>query len=434
MIGGAPPSTSTRSGKRGVHRDPPGRWLAAESKKDSADGHRSFLELCAPEPTPEATPARFRVGPLKGAVAPPPHDGAVLVTQTNPTPNKNQHTAIEMLTTVTGTEQCRKKVTQYAASDDRKVVLAAVEKYGRDLQFASEAYRNDRKVVLTALRQFGSALQFASMALKADRKVVLAAVEKYGLALEYASEELKADREVAMVAVGHYGPALQFASMAVRGDREVVLAAVRQDGSSLQFVSEALQADREVVLAAVRQDGWALQFASMALRGDLEVVLAAVRQCGRVLQFASTAVRADREVVLVAVRKHGSGLQFASNELWKDPFVRAVASKDIEAARKYLEELGAQRPVDNAECDALADKIVEVIKYFPELEQDAQDASARVENPHVLVKNHRGAFHLIKNPVHEQSIKEFEKDMGLQSAKQNHSMSERGLSGQLPGR
>ena len=71
----------------------------------------------------------------------------------------------------------------------------------------------------------------------------MAAINKTGNALEYASEELKGDKEVVLVAVNQKegGYAVQFASEELKGDKQVVLAAVNQSGWALQFASPALQ-------------------------------------------------------------------------------------------------------------------------------------------------------------------------------------------------
>jgi len=60
-----------------------------------------------------------------------------------------------------------------------------------------------------------------------DRKVVLIAVDRVGEALGEASEELRGDREVVMAAVQRDGAALRFASVALRGDKEVKKTAAR---------------------------------------------------------------------------------------------------------------------------------------------------------------------------------------------------------------
>ena len=62
-----------------------------------------------------------------------------------------------------------------------------------------------------------------------DKNVVLAAVQQNGLALNFASDELKNDKEIVLMAVKKYGIALQFASTELRKDKEVVLIAVRKD-------------------------------------------------------------------------------------------------------------------------------------------------------------------------------------------------------------
>jgi predicted methyltransferase len=110
---------------------------------------------------------------------------------------------------------------------------------------------------------------------KKDREVVLAAVNKSGLVLQYASKALKADREVVLAAVKKNGFALQYASKALKADRDVVLAAVKKNGFALQYASKALRANEEVVLAAVGQNELAKKFASKRLKRDLDVKVAA---------------------------------------------------------------------------------------------------------------------------------------------------------------
>ena len=152
-----------------------------------------------------------------------------------------------------------------------------------------------------------------------------------------------------------------------------------------------------------KQNGGALAYASAELRGDREVVLAAVNQYGGALQFASAELRGDREVVLAAVKQYGEALDFVSMELRGDRFVEAVAERDVEAARNYVKELGSTRPFEEAHRDKVADKIVDVVKYFPALEQEAQDASASLENPLDVDGNYSRA--------HKRSRAAFEADM-----------------------
>ncbi len=91
---------------------------------------------------------------------------------------------------------------------------------------------------------------------KADiyREIVLAAVEKDGDSLAYASYELKKDREVVLAAVNKDGLALEFASPELRDDEQVVLAAVNNNGLALGDASLRLQQNEAIVLAAMAQN------------------------------------------------------------------------------------------------------------------------------------------------------------------------------------
>ena len=139
-----------------------------------------------------------------------------------------------------------------------------------DRSYNFDASRTDRNIVLAAVQKQGIALKYASEALKADREIVLAAVKNNGYALQYASEDHKADREIVQAAIKIDPCALLCASEALSADREIVLSAVQRGGSALEYASEALRADREIVLAAVKQDRSALKYASEALKADSE--------------------------------------------------------------------------------------------------------------------------------------------------------------------
>ena len=146
----------------------------------------------------------------------------------------------------------------------------------------------------------------------------------------------------------------------------VSLSATTPRAPTLELATKELKGDRKFVLAAVQKDGAALRFASEELKGDREIVLAAVQNDGYALECASEKLKPDRGIVLAAVN------------------------------------LGCLRPTVASELDALGDKIAEIAKYFPELEQQAQEASARIENP----CNDNGKY----SRVHQSSRKQFETD------------------------
>ena len=59
-----------------------------------------------------------------------------------------------------------------AFSDDRIIVLAAVQKFGRVLRVASELCQSDREIVLAAVQQNPDAIQFATDKAKTDTSII----------------------------------------------------------------------------------------------------------------------------------------------------------------------------------------------------------------------------------------------------------------------
>ena len=115
---------------------------------------------------------------------------------------------------------------------------------------------------------------------ESDREVVLAAVQRDGRALKYASAELQADREVVLAAVRQNGRALGYASVELQADRDFVLAAIERNADALRYTSAELQRD-DAVLKALNHI-----FADLDRlddRGQLKVLrtLASVQECGR---------------------------------------------------------------------------------------------------------------------------------------------------------
>jgi hypothetical protein len=140
---------------------------------------------------------------------------------------------------------------------------------GYNFELLLDAYLIDREVVLAAVNKTGFALQFASEALRCDREIVLAAaLTTNGLAIYYASEALRNDIDIALVAVGLDRCVLNHLSDALKNDREVVVAALIGDGTALEYAAEVFKNDRDIVMLAAREDRRALKYASEALQND----------------------------------------------------------------------------------------------------------------------------------------------------------------------
>ncbi len=94
-----------------------------------------------------------------------------------------------------------------------------------------------------------------------NKEIMLAAVEKNGDALQYASEALQLDRDVVLVAVRKTGQALYFADEKLKRDFFIVQAAVCQDGLALQYAHLDMKKSPEIILEAVTQNPLASQWA-----------------------------------------------------------------------------------------------------------------------------------------------------------------------------
>ena len=94
---------------------------------------------------------------------------------------------------------------------NRKVAMEAVRLTdGHVLRHVLPEHACDKEVVLASGDPLG--LLFVDKVLRGDKDVVLAAVGKWGLDLDWATPELKADKDVVLAAVSNDGEALQYAS------------------------------------------------------------------------------------------------------------------------------------------------------------------------------------------------------------------------------
>ena len=82
-------------------------------------------------------------------------------------------------------------------SNDKEVMLDAVNIDGQELYYASEQLRDDYDVVLAAVTKKGLILKYASKRLRANKEIVLAAIKSDKRAFDFISDEnLKEDEEI----------------------------------------------------------------------------------------------------------------------------------------------------------------------------------------------------------------------------------------------
>jgi hypothetical protein len=275
--------------------------------------------------------------------------------------------------------------TPILASSVKDIVLAAVQKDGFALQFASEDLKNDREIVLAAVQQNGLALAYASPDIQAESAIVLKAFKQNGFALQYASKDLKDNREFILAAVKKNGFAFVCTSPKLKADRNFVLAALQQNGLALRYASQDFKADREIVLAAVQQNVLAFMVAPKVFKADREFILAAVKQNGLALRYASPKLQDDRDIVLAAVQQNGLALEFASEELKKDIEIALAAVQQNGAALKCAPEELKAEIVKMSNFKHLTKTSITIVKK--ETQASTSSNSSNIENKKTPVPN-----------------------------------------------
>lgn len=235
---------------------------------------------------------------------------------------------------------------KYALSHASNGVEGSFELHGHPLEHASSRLSNDRDIVLGAVNTDGLALEYASKDIRDDFGVVRAAVQNNGRALNFASNDLRGVRELVLTALDtdygriahcdgtHYptGGVLGFASIELTSDRLFMLEVIRWFGprittlnanrggrryaggqsvlNLLRRASPGLKADAELVLEALVYDSNALDFASESLRDDRDFMLKVAELDVKALRWASKVLKRDRLFIIDAVKINGDALEF----------------------------------------------------------------------------------------------------------------------------
>lgn len=183
---------------------------------------------------------------------------------------------------------------------DKNLVLSAVDKNWRAIQYASKDLQNDYDVVMTAI---ASQKQNSTLFLE-DQKRPFSVVDDE-------SPELYVHNGVIVQSPLAYAGKL-------RSDKEVVLTAVKKNGLALGYASADLRNDSQIALEAVKGNGMALGCASMNLRNNPQVVFEAVKENGSAFQFASKKLRGDRRIAFESLKTYGDVVELVSPELKND--------------------------------------------------------------------------------------------------------------------
>ena len=230
-------------------------------------------------------------------------------------------------------------------------ILCAVEINGFLLQYIPYHFKNHKSIVLTAIVNYSnnksgqlgneSPLKYASESLRNDMEVVLAAIQKDGRAISYASDNLKKNVDLVFESLKNGAGLSYFKYLPFDlQTRENLLLTLKNGGGDIDLIPINLR-DKEILMFAIKYYAKNLNQASVELKNDKEIVLAAVKSSGEMLEYVSDELRNDPEIVLAAVSQNGAALKFASEELKNNEeiAITAVSNKHCSISNSYLPAL-----------------------------------------------------------------------------------------------
>lgn len=244
--------------------------------------------------------------------------------------------------------------------NDYDVVLAAVNKRGRNLQYASSKLQNNKEIVKAAVNNDSYSIVYAGDKFKLNRNYVLNAVKKYQTEYSVMDENVrfyispkisnlikyhKNDTEIVYEMAKCQGRAFselitqmdksflknnELIKMIVknnpcayadllpeqRSDIEIATIAVT-NGLSVLSLDEKFHNNRDLILLSVKKEGLFLKYYK-EFQDDEEIVLEAVRQNPLALEYASTRMRSNKKIAEEAIKQDNEAYLYISDDLELD--------------------------------------------------------------------------------------------------------------------
>lgn len=159
----------------------------------------------------------------------------------------------------------RKKIGKKVSKED---CLKLIQEGKATLNDFALFWRNDIDIVLACLERKGRDFEFASDEMRNNWKVCVKAFKKSPTMLKYMSEEMcckitsRLNKEQVMLLITKYGHSLSCLDHKWRDDKDVVLARLKKHGYDLEFASDRLKDDLDVVICAIKSSPRSLSDAS----------------------------------------------------------------------------------------------------------------------------------------------------------------------------
>jgi len=129
--------------------------------------------------------------------------------------------------------------------DDKDVVLSAVQNHelGGYIEKISDRLKKDIEVVIAAVLKDNRSLEYFPDEFKNDNKVIEACLKGHGSAYKYFSERFKNDKNIALQMSAKWDFDLSAAPEIFRNDKEIVKNAVKENANNYQYIGKDLLSD-----------------------------------------------------------------------------------------------------------------------------------------------------------------------------------------------
>ncbi len=167
-------------------------------------------------------------------------------------------------------------------------------------------WSNDRDVMLAAVNAEGKSIKYASDDLRNDEEIVIAAIQESPTAIEYASK-FKGNKTILLRAMRYEGYAIQYFDAIFRDDMECILESVKTISSCFLNASARIKQDYSCVKQIVKANGYCFKYLSKELQEDEILLQIALQSNPMILEVLPKEIRDKKEVMQIA--KHFYGIE-----------------------------------------------------------------------------------------------------------------------------
>lgn len=238
---------------------------------------------------------------------------------------------------------------------DRDVVITAIKNHPLSMMYADQKYHDDKEVAM--VNPACLACGWLSPRLTNDRELVLAAVESSPESYRFVSDELKKDKETLIVALNNYEKTIPFcnpkeekkdfndviyrkdmadlfpytyASDEIKADKDVGVAAVKHVDYAYRYIVPELQKDKDVFFAAFKKNRFAIEFAPKEILDDVDLMREVVLFDKSYSHYLPFALKDDKEYMMSLIEEYPNAYSDVSSRLKVDQdVVLLVAHKDF---------------------------------------------------------------------------------------------------------